>query len=329
MSATEWKNVATPWWLRGLDYFFLMRPVLFVPGWITLIAGYFVATQQNRFMQQVMAGQWQFTWGNVPLIGALVAFSAAMGGSFIFNQIYDVESDRKNNKLFLLGNGIISIRAGITFGSLLLVGSLLVAWWLNPWFTAVILAFNIITAYMYNSWPFHLKSRPIGGLLANMAMGLLAFWAGWATAAPLDSRAVVFAIPYLLLNTGLYLFTTLPDVAGDQATQRITFPVRFGVHRTITGGLILIIGSGICAAVLQEEILQLVVLLLVPGIWQLVRQRSVPAAVTLLKQAILIFAVVVSVKIPWMLVVGLLLFGVSRFYYRVRFNLEYPTLKPR
>ncbi len=328
MSATEWKKVAMPWWIRGLDYFFLMRPVLFVPGWVTLLAGYFVATQQNRYFQLILNGKWQFHWGTLPLIETLIAFSAAMGGSFIFNQIYDVESDRKNNKLFLLGNGIVSVRSGQILGGGLVIGSLLIAGMVNPWLVGVIVVFNFITAYMYNSSPFQLKKRPIGGLWANMLMGILAFWAGWVIAAPLNSQALLFTIPYCLLNTGLYLFTTLPDVTGDQATQRITFPVRFGIRRTITIGTGCLIAAGLTAVILKEDIVQVILLLTLPAILSLLQQPSIPAAVTVLKRTILIFALVVSIKIPWMLVIGGILFAVSRYYYRLRFNLEYPTLKP-
>ncbi len=327
MSATEWKKLASPWWIKLLDYFFLMRPVLFLPGWITLIAGYCIARGDNTLLQDVIQGRWQIESGTGMLFLGLGLFSAAMGGSFIFNQIYDVDSDRKNNKLFLLGDGIISLSAGKLWGILLIFISLVGAVYIHPRFIVIIAIFNLITAYMYNAWPFHLKSRPIGGLLANMAMGLLAFWAGWALVQPINKTAFLFAVPYLLFNTGLYLFTTLPDVNGDATTGKITFPVRFGVQPTIWWGVVLIIMSGVAAIALREEILQLILVLILPSVVKLGRNMSIQWAIILLKRSILIFAIVISAKFPWLFGIGGALYVISRYYYRIRFNMEYPTMK--
>ncbi len=329
MSATEWKNVAYPRWIRLLDYFFLMRPVLFLPGWITLLAGYLIARGQNAVFRDILNGQWEIESGNVLLFGGLVVFSAAMGGSFIFNQIYDVDSDRKNNKLFLLGDGIISLTAGTIFGSVLLLISFIGAGLIHLRFAIIIAVFNGVTAYMYNAWPFHLKSRPIGGLVANMAMGVLAFWAGWSLVSELTMQAVAFAIPYLLFNTGLYFFTTLPDVEGDAATGKITFPVRFGQQFTLKLGLGLLLLSGIWAWWLREEMLMLIVFFTVPVMLQVIRRFSVRQAIVLLKWAILVFAVVIGTRFPLLFAIGGALYGISRYYYRIRFNMEYPTMKPQ
>jgi len=36
-------------WLTRLDYFFVTRPMLFFPGWTTMLAGYFIADKGELY----------------------------------------------------------------------------------------------------------------------------------------------------------------------------------------------------------------------------------------------------------------------------------------
>ena len=88
--------------LKMLDYVYINRPVLFFPGWVTMLAGYYTATGESISGFPIPWELEPVFWDETVFL-ALVMLGAAMGGCFIFNQLKDVDTDRKNNKLFLIG----------------------------------------------------------------------------------------------------------------------------------------------------------------------------------------------------------------------------------
>ncbi|MFQ6003827.1 MAG: hypothetical protein ACE5KJ_08780, partial [Candidatus Zixiibacteriota bacterium] len=85
--------------IKYLDYLFVIRPVLMPPVWTILLLGH--------HRSAALSGQ-----SNLPgLILLLVTF--LVGAVYLLNQIYDVESDRINKKLFFLAEGYISKKNAI------------------------------------------------------------------------------------------------------------------------------------------------------------------------------------------------------------------------
>ncbi|MCK4571813.1 hypothetical protein KAT89_02680, partial [candidate division WOR-3 bacterium] len=76
-----------------MDYFILMRPTLFIPVWMFFLLGVHFADGSLNFRS----------------ISIFILYTSLMGGVYILNQIVDRESDRKNEKLFLLSDEIIPI----------------------------------------------------------------------------------------------------------------------------------------------------------------------------------------------------------------------------
>ena len=89
-------------WISRLDYLFVLRPMLFFPGWSTLMAGYFIQSNTDWFPI------FQFQINYLHLLPLLFGFALVMGSSFVLNQLKDIESDKKNKKLFIISNGILS-----------------------------------------------------------------------------------------------------------------------------------------------------------------------------------------------------------------------------
>ena len=78
-----------PWW-HAFDYIFLMRPALMPAVWSLFLFGLCHAP-----------GNVQTT--NTPhMFLSLGLLTLVMGAGYIHNQLHDIESDRINNKLFLL-----------------------------------------------------------------------------------------------------------------------------------------------------------------------------------------------------------------------------------
>ncbi len=313
-------------WLRPFDYFFLTRPILFFPGWATLLAGYAAAHVRVRPVSSLFLGM---EWWNAKLVLGLILFACAMGGSFVLNQLMDIESDRSNKKLFLLGDGFISRRAGYLESWLLLVFSVLGALMVDPEFFAMVLIFNLVTGYAYNFAPFTLKDRPIGGLLANMAMGWLAFAMGWIIARPASPDLLISSLPYLFFNTALYFLTTLPDVDGDRASAKVTFPVKFGLTLTVALCLIFYILAGLFSLWHKNEFMLVVIVVTGPFMLRLATQRNRASAIVTVKAGIASFALLICLIFPLFLVLLAAIFFFTRFYYRKRFNYDYPNFKGR
>lgn len=312
--------------LAALDYLFVARPVLWFPGWATLLAGFLVATAQDRL--------WPFTALLQPAVQAhasllwlaLVMFTAAMAGCFILNQLEDVESDRANGKLFLIGYGFVSRRAGWAEALIALAVALGLGWGFSWSIFLLCLGFVMVTGYLYNFSPFRFKNRPLWGLWANMAMGWFAFALGWAVARPVNSVLLVQSLPFVAFNTALYLLTTLPDMKGDSAQQKITFPLRFGLPATLWTGLALL-GLGLAFALLLGSPMMLLSNGIILPAWAfLIYRFRLSTAIVVLKSGILLLMILVAVKVPLFAPLALGVAALSRFYYKNRFQLTYPTL---
>ncbi len=207
--------------------------MLFFPGWNTLFAGYLSAKGDVSLLNDVLNGQWEFVALSKNLIGALLAFMFAMGGSFILNQLQDVDSDQRNKKLFLIGGKYIKETHAYRESLLLLFSALFIGLYVKIAVFFLLMVFIITTAYLYNYHPFRFKNRPLWGLVANILMGWAAFAIGWSLLRRMDVSFLIESFPYLALNTSLYLLTTIPDAEGDAAAGKHTFSVHYGFSFTV------------------------------------------------------------------------------------------------
>jgi 4-hydroxybenzoate polyprenyltransferase len=113
--------------MKYLDYIFVLRPALFFPVWTVFLAGYHANMlfdpTNNLPGSEIIAA-------NNPIITA-VLLTLLMGAVFIFNQVADIQSDKKNQKLFFLANGIIKKNAAILEGIVLTIFSIGAAFFFN------------------------------------------------------------------------------------------------------------------------------------------------------------------------------------------------------
>ena len=313
--------------IKYLDYFYLTRPILFIPGWNTLLAGYLVVTGQNRFS---LPGELSLDWflpGQFHLMVGMAAFMAAMAGSFILNQLQDVESDRKNKKLFLIGENHISVKAAWAESLFLLAAALVLTAWLNHQALFLMAIFILITGYLYNFPPFEFKNRPLWGLILNALMGWIAFALGWVLLKDLNLPLLLASLPYLFFNTALYFLTTVPDARGDQDSNKHTFCVRYGIHATILASICCFILAVFAGFLTKDVLLLTIVGLSLPWFLRLLINRTVGVSIRALKMGIFFFSIIICIKFPAYFLLMLLLFLLTRMYYRQRFQFDYPNFK--
>ncbi len=320
------KRLGRRTWLAALDYLFVARPVLWFPGWATLLAGLLVASGRDRLWPLSNLFQPITPLSDYPIWLALWSFTSAMAGCFILNQLEDVESDRANGKLFLIGYGFVSRRAGWVEALVCLSVALGSALAVSFRFFLLCLAFILVTGYLYNFAPFRFKNRPLWGLWANMAMGWFAFALGWAVAQPVNEHLLVQSLPFVGFNSALYLLTTLPDMKGDSAQHKITFPLRFGLPPTLrTGAMLVLLGLGI-GLVCHSHLMLVGNGVVLPAWLFLMYQFRLSRAIVVLKCGILLLMLLVALKVPLFAPLTLAVAALSRYYYKNRFHLTYPTL---
>lgn len=313
-------------WIKYLDYFFISRPILFFPGWATMLAGYFTSQGKVYFFSLNMDNLYPEI-GDASLYWGMLGFSLAMGGSFILNQIRDLHSDSENSKLFLLGDGHIPMRHGYFEGILFIAASLVISLEISFLFLMAIAGFILVTGYLYNFPPFGFKDKPIAGLLANMMMGWLAFAAGWVIFSGLSISLIYHSLPYLFFNTSLYFLTTLPDMKGDASSEKFTFPVRYGTQTTIGFSLIFFIAALISSIIIGDLLILIVLILCGTLMIHLMVRKNIAAAILAIKMSIFSFCIVLSIKLPLFFVILAALFFLTRFYYKRRFHFDYPNFR--
>lgn len=288
-----------------------------------MLAGYLIASKGTLFfsMQEVQ----QLNFGEI--FSLIVLFASAMGATFLLNQLEDIETDKKNNKLFFLSEKHISPRAAKIEVVLLSLLSLIIAWSFSITIVVITLLFMFITGYTYNYAPFFLKNRPIGSVIANSLMGILAFALGWFVTQTGFEQFIIEMLPYMFLNTALYYFTTLPDLEGDKASNKNTLAVTHGLNFVINLALINFV-LGLATSVYSKDYYLLAInLAVLPFFIRLTTNKSVALTIKTTKYTILFFGVAICFKIPFYLVFLILLLLVTKWYYAKRFNYDYPNLK--
>ncbi len=309
--------------LKSLDYFFVLRPMLFYPGWSTLLAGYLIIFKSQYYLSFHTA---RLNYVHIALL--LAIFAGAMGASFLLNQLADVQSDLKNNKLFLISEGHISKRRAIIEVVALIIVTLFLSFLQGMRIFVAVALFMVLTGYLYNFSPFKFKDKPWWSLWANAGMGFLAFAVGWLAAMPVISwQMLIDSLPYLFLNTALYFFTTLPDAEGDRAAGKQTLAVKYGSKRIIVAAFLLFVLSLFSAVLLQDRLALLIVLPVAPFFVYTIIKPQVSATILATKFSILFFAVAICLKIPYYFLLMLAGFFFTRWYFKMRFNYDYPNFK--
>lgn len=307
--------------LKRLDYFFVLRPMLFFPGWVTLLAGYFIEYRELLYFTGIKIKAVNLS--EVSLL--LLLFGAAMGSSFLFNQLKDIESDELNDKLFIIAGGYLTRRMIHLEIFILFILVLILSLYFPINIFLLIVFFIVLTGYLYNFKPFALKDKPVGSLLANALMGWFAFAIGWSVQHELSWYIIVDALPYVFLNTALYFFTTLPDLEGDRAAGKNTIAVVHGKKLSIRLAFLLFTFSIISSIINHDWMVFSVILMSATFFIRTLRNYSISATVQTTKYCIAFFTLVICFKLPYFFILMLAGFFGTRWYFKHRFNFDYPN----
>lgn len=300
--------------IEWFDYLFLLRPILFYPVWTFFLAGFRGGGRMS---------------GTSPSSGFLLlslsAVTLLLGGVYILNQIEDRKTDRANGKLFLLANGIVPIRAALLEAVLLVAVALATGFFLSFRFGILLFLIFILTGILYNYPPFSWKDKPVFGLATNVLGGICIYSIGRLAGGgpgkfPLESIAYACAV------AAAYLSTTLPDMKGDRKTGKMTFPVRYGIGKTVAWSMGFETVSVVLSLWFRNWILFIPAALALPLFIRAVRTKSIPHSVQATRFAILALAFSVCTVYPWYVIPLLWVFLLSKWYYQKRFDFNYPSI---
>lgn len=295
--------------------------MLFFPGWSTLLAGFLIPYKSEIFWSFFKINQIDY----FTLILSLFSFAMLMGSTFVLNQLADKESDKINSKLFLISNNLISNKNAKIEVAILIIVSLAIAVFINYQIFILFIIFLILTGYMYNYKPFKFKNKSWASLYSNALMGWLAFAIGWSIHSEINLNLFIDSLPYLFFNTALYLNTTLPDINGDQKIDKKTLAVKFGQKAVILSAFFLF-GIGIMISILLSDSQAMIFYVLsLPFFILTIFSFKISHSVLTTKFAILFFALSICLKIPYYLVLMILGFFATKYYFRFRFGMDYPN----
>lgn len=305
----------------SLDYIFVLRPMLFFPGWSTMLAGYLISFKSKVFHPLILPDQIDY----LQVFILIISFAMMMGSTFVLNQIADKKSDKVNRKLFIISDGYITNKSATVEIVILSLVGLGIGLLINIQVFVFYLFFMLLTGYFYNFKPVQLKNRPWGSLSANALMGWVAFAIGWAANKLISNELIIDSLPYLFFNTALYLFTTLPDINGDESAKKNTLAVKYGIKSVILSAFFLF-GIGLMIALMLNDYQSLTFYILsIPFFIMTITSFEVTNTIKATKFGILFFALSICLKFPVYFLLMVTIFFVTKIYFRYRFNLNYPN----
>lgn len=254
--------------------------------------------------------------------------SLVASGSYYINQIYDFDSDLKNNKLGFLQKNMISKKEMMILFLITSFCSIAGGFYISN-ILGLIISTLVVLGYFYSAPPFRFKDRPILGLLSNsIGYGLVVPSAVLPEMNLHNVGLIAWDSPFYFICTvgAVYILTTIPDKQGDSETSKKTLAVIFPEEILKILAFILLSLSAYIAFYSNHFILTAVSMISI-----------LPLLISLFKNdtRILFFAIkfpillltMVSAYFFWQYGLFIVvLITATRIYYKKRFNMDYPKL---
>jgi len=295
--------------IRFFDYIFVLRPTILIPAWSFFLLG---------------AAGAGITPRPSAMSASLAALTMILISGYLLNQVFDRESDEKNNKCPHLSHNIFHARTLVVLALVFFIGASLTAQLVAGPARALLIG-ALALALIYSLPPIRLCSRPFLDLLANaVGYGAGAFTIGYLSVGGTLGAAVVAAVPYTILVGSTFLYTTILDREGDRAAGKISTTVLIGVRASYAGAVVLHVAAVVCTVVMSQPVAMIVAGASLPfALYALWRQTD-GASKLAVQGNTLVVTIAAAVSSPLYLLVVVPLLLASRYYYRRRFGITYP-----
>jgi hypothetical protein len=130
---------------KVFDHIFILRFMLIIPVWTVLLLGFYHS-----------GSGLPFTWRMFAIAAAATGLAGAV---FVFNQIFDIESDRINDKVYFLPKKYVTITAAYILYLVLNIISLVIAFMVSA-IAGFLGGAILLLGAAYSAPPFVIKDRP-------------------------------------------------------------------------------------------------------------------------------------------------------------------------
>ncbi|OQX56441.1 MAG: hypothetical protein B5M53_01425 [Candidatus Cloacimonas sp. 4484_209] len=310
--------------LQPLDLLFLLRPPMLIPVWTFFLAGYWRAN--SRFGAHLVIFAKENLFPNSNFWISFVSYSLLLGSIYIVNQIVDRETDRLNNKLFLIPLKIVSVRLAVILSILFFA----ISFFIIIRFNVLYLIFYFLSLFIglcYSLPPMRFKGRAIIDIISNaIGYGVLAFGIGWFTSKDFSLKLILFSLPYFFATASVFAISTILDEKGDRKDGAHTTAVKFGSATTRRIGFFSLILSLISAIFLKDVLMIITATLSLPLAYFAMIKEDRKFLTLFMRGGSYILIILIGLLFPWYLILLVFIYIISKFYYRYRFGINYPEL---
>lgn len=297
------------------DRIFLTRPIVLIPSWAFLLAGYLRAHERNGL-----------NGIGAEILIPFLLLTSLLAGAYVINQIYDRDTDRENGKLFLIAEGHVPLRdawiEAVVLMALPLVLSVFLFRECLLW-----LVISALLGLLYSVDPIRLKGRPVLDLLANaVGYGGVTFLFGYSIVRPVGMEEVLQSVPYMVLVAAVFLHTALVDRAGDEKTGLRTSATLIGERALSIVATVFLLLAFLSGWKFGEPYPTLAAIGASPFfLWAVVFPGKNGSSLSF-QWGSLLFILPLFIRVPLFGLLLIVLLLLTRLYYRLRFHIIYPKL---
>ncbi len=318
--------------LHLLDYIAIARPLLLIPVWTMVLLGYYKGASSNIS-----------TLITLPLIGSipivlypdgkilitLFLFSLLMSAVYIANQITDSRTDEINGKLYLIAGGYVKKNILKIQIFALFFTSIVIAFFKFQRIYFYLIILSIVLGILYSARPIRLKGKPFWDLFANaLGFGIVAFAVGWESGNRITINTLINSLPYFFCISAAFINTTIPDMEGDVHIGDLTTGAFLGVRRSCILSTILVGIVPFISLVSKDFIAFIASMVSLPFFIYMTinnwNEKKLNSIILTTKISLLVLSILVAILIPFYLILLVVTILFVKFYYQIRFNINYP-----
>ncbi|MDR0304875.1 MAG: UbiA family prenyltransferase [Chitinispirillales bacterium] len=309
-----------------MDLFFITRPVVLVPVWGFALFGYRISSQTSNIFQTI----------NFSVILQILLFSLSAASIYVLNQIADRKVDADNSGFPLLLKSEITNKTVWVLASILAVLSTAVPFFCGHKNISALSLASILLGIAYCFAPFSFSRKPVLDFLSNaLGYGTIAFSVGWILGGErinieINSDFLRSMFPYFWMMAAGSISSTLPDYESDKANKKITTAVYFGKKTAHFVAIGCILSSIVSAVYNGKDFVALCASLIAMILYVLyvVFPQNEKLMEACYKIGGAVSILIIGLFFPILIISGMIIVVSSVLYFRIFYNVFYPSLLP-